>query len=219
MRGSKLKARVILMDLDGTIMDSKEAYLEAMKTAYHCMGKESFEPEKAMEVPKRLEQGLPIDDIIKGIDAQEFLRIYLDAYYKATAMKTKPFPDISDTLNMLSRKATLAVVTMRHVPKAVVMKELKRFGLAKYFAQVITALDPCSPKPSPQALVECARRLGVKTSECVVVGDSVADVKAGKNAGTQTVAVLSGIFSREELETEKPDLILENVNELQDFLE
>jgi phosphoglycolate phosphatase-like HAD superfamily hydrolase len=91
--------------------------------------------------------------------------------------------------------------------------------LEKYFAEVITALDACSPKPSPEALVECARRLGVKTSECVFVGDSVVDVKAGKNAGAWTVAVLSGIFSREELETEKPDLILENVNDLEDFLE
>jgi phosphoglycolate phosphatase len=55
--------------------------------------------------------------------------------------------------------------------------------------------------------------------ECVVVGDSVADIKAGKNAGAKTVAVLSGIFSREELEREKPDLILESVNKLPDFLE
>jgi phosphoglycolate phosphatase-like HAD superfamily hydrolase len=55
--------------------------------------------------------------------------------------------------------------------------------------------------------------------ECVVVGDSVADIKAGKNAGIKTVAVLSGIFSREELESEKPDLIIENVNKLPDFLE
>ena len=55
--------------------------------------------------------------------------------------------------------------------------------------------------------------------ECVVVGDSVADIKAGKTAGIKTVAVLSGIFSREELESEKPDLILKSVNKLPDFLE
>jgi phosphoglycolate phosphatase-like HAD superfamily hydrolase len=53
----------------------------------------------------------------------------------------------------------------------------------------------------------------------VVVGDSVVDIRAGKNAGAKTVAVLSGIFSREELEKEKPDLILESVKELPDFIE
>jgi phosphoglycolate phosphatase-like HAD superfamily hydrolase len=51
------------------------------------------------------------------------------------------------------------------------------------------------------------------------VGDSVADVRAGKNAGAKTIAVLSGIFTREELEKEKPDLIINDINELPSFLE
>jgi phosphoglycolate phosphatase-like HAD superfamily hydrolase len=55
--------------------------------------------------------------------------------------------------------------------------------------------------------------------ECVVVGDSVADIRAGKNGGARTVGVLSGIFSRQELERENPDLIIESVKELPDYLE
>jgi len=219
MRKPKLSAKVIVLDLDGTIMDSKEAYSEALNKTLGIMGKENIESRAVMEIPKRLEQGLPIDDLIEGIDAQNFLETYLDAYYEATATKTKPLPNISNTLRKLSKKAKLAVITMRHVPRREVIEELERFDLAKYFQQVITALDPCSPKPSPEALIECARRLGVKTHECIVVGDSVVDVRAGKNAGAQTVAVLSGIFSREELETEKPDLVLESVNELPNLLE
>jgi phosphoglycolate phosphatase-like HAD superfamily hydrolase len=44
-------------------------------------------------------------------------------------------------------------------------------------------------------------------------------VKAGKAAGAMTVAVLSGLFSREELAKEKPDLILKDVTELPLFLD
>jgi len=128
-------------------------------------------------------------------------------------------PKISDTLKKLSEKAKLALTTMRYVPKEKVIAELEKFGLAKYFQYIITALDTHDPKPSPEALTKCARQLGVQTHECLVVGDSVADIRAGKNAGAKTVAVLSGIFSREELQREKPDLILENVKELPDFLE
>jgi phosphoglycolate phosphatase-like HAD superfamily hydrolase len=51
------------------------------------------------------------------------------------------------------------------------------------------------------------------------VGDSISDIRAGKSAGATTVGVLSGIYSRKELEREKPDLILESVNFLPDFLE
>jgi phosphoglycolate phosphatase-like HAD superfamily hydrolase len=52
----------------------------------------------------------------------------------------------------------------------------------------------------------------------VTVGDSVIDIRAGKKAGAKTAAVLSGIFSLDELERENPDLILENVNKLPAFL-
>jgi hypothetical protein len=52
----------------------------------------------AMEVPKRLEQRLPIDAQIKGIDVQTFLKVYFDAYYQYTSTKTTPLPNISETL-------------------------------------------------------------------------------------------------------------------------
>ena len=215
----RFKVKGILLDLDGTIVDSKEAYMEAVKTAFAALGQKVETFEVAMEIPKRLEQNLPINDLVKGMDTQKFLESYLNAYYKATATKSKPMPKIEDTLKKLSKKAALALITMRYVSKENVIKELENFGLAKYFQHVITALNTHTPKPSPEALIECAKKFGVQPCECLVVGDSVADVKAGKNAGAKTVAVLSGIFSHKELEREKPDLILENINQLPDFLE
>ncbi|MEM3700470.1 MAG: HAD family hydrolase [Candidatus Bathyarchaeia archaeon] len=218
MKDKKLKVKGILLDLDGTLVDSKEAYVEALKTAFASLGKKCVAVETAMEIPKRLEQNLPINDLVEG-DTQKFLDLYLNAYYKVTATKSKPMPKIAETLGKLSEKSTLALITMRYVSKENVIKELENFGLAKYFQHVITALDTHTPKPSPEALIKCAKKLGIQPCECLVVGDSVADIKAGKNAGAKTVAVLSGIFSRKELEREKPDLILESVNQLPDFLE
>ena len=214
-----LKAKGILLDLDGTIVDSKEAYLEAVKTAFKTMGQRIVDAKIVTEIPKRLEQNLPIKDLLKGIDVQKFLDVYINTYYQNTSTKTKPVPKISDTLERLSKKAKLALTTMRYVPKEKVSKELEKFGLARYFQYIVTALDTHDPKPSPEALIRCAKQFDIQMCECVVVGDSVVDIKAGKNAGAKTVAVLSGIFSREELENEKPDLILESVNKLPDFLE
>jgi len=214
-----LKAKGILLDLDGTIVDSKEAYLEAVKTAFKTMGQRIVDAKIVTEIPKRLEQNLPIKDLLKGIDVQKFLDVYINTYYQNTSTKTKPVPKISDTLERLSKKAKLALTTMRYVPKEKVSKELEKFGLARYFQYIVTALDTHDPKPSPEALIRCAKQFDIQMCECVVVGDSVVDIKAGKNAGAKTVAVLSGIFSREELEREKPDLILESVKKLPDFLE
>jgi phosphoglycolate phosphatase len=55
--------------------------------------------------------------------------------------------------------------------------------------------------------------------DCVIVGDSISDIRAGKAAGTKTIAVLSGIFSFQELAEENPDLIIKDVTELPAFIE
>lgn len=215
----KLKVKGILFDLDGTIVDSREAYWEALKKASAVFGQNCFSRKMMMEIPRRLEQNISLNDILQEVDVQQFLEVYLKAYYEATMEKTKPLPGILDTLEKLSKKAKLSVITMRYVPKEKVIQELERFGLVKYFHEVMTALNTNEPKPSPEALVKCSNRMGIPTCRCAFVGDSVTDVRAGKAAGTRTVAVLSGIFSLEELKRENPDLILENVNRLPDFVE
>jgi len=210
---TKLNVRGILFDLDGTIVDSKAAYLEAARTAYQATGQDMPEARTALEIPKRLEQKLPLSDIVAG-DLQTFLDVYLKRYYEVTMEKTKPFPNIQNALTNLSRKAKLALITMRFVAKADVVKELEHFNLAGYFAHVVTAMDTHKPKPSPEALIKAVTALDIDICACVIVGDSVSDVRAGKAAGALTVAVLSGLFSREELVREKPDLIIEGVTDL-----
>jgi HAD superfamily hydrolase (TIGR01509 family) len=215
----KLKVKAIIFDLDGTLVDSRLAYCEAAETAFAATGQMKPNARIVTEIPRRLEQDLPIDDLIMGADVNRFKEIYLRTYYRATNEKTTPFPNTAGTLEKLSSKAKLAVTTRRNIPETEVKRELAKFGLAKYIQKIVTSQDTLKPKPSPEALIKCAEHLNVKMRDCLIVGDSVIDVKAGKNAGAHTVAVLTGIFSRKELETEKPDLILQNVNELQKFLE
>ena len=214
----KLGVRGIIFDLDGTIVDSKEAYWEAAGSTFSAFGFSTFDPQIVTEIPKRFELNLPFDDLISGVDVTKFREIYLSAYYKATAMRTRPFTDVGATLDKLSKKAKLGLTTRRHVYKGEILKQLEGFDLAKYFGAVVTASETIKPKPSPEALIKCSRELRVETCECAAVGDSVMDIRAGRDAGMVTVAVLSGIFSHEELERENPDLILKNVRELPNFL-
>jgi phosphoglycolate phosphatase-like HAD superfamily hydrolase len=59
-----------------------------------------------------------------------------------------------------------------------------------------------------------ARKLRVPVSQCAIVGDSIVDIQAGKAAGAKTVAVLSGLFRKAELEAQRPDLVVETVADL-----
>ncbi|TRO53258.1 hypothetical protein E2P61_01785, partial [Candidatus Bathyarchaeota archaeon] len=88
----KLKVNGIFIDLDGTIVDSREAYYEAARIAFSAIGQKMPEKKSVLEIPRKLERKQPINDIIKG-DLHKFLSTYLNAYYAITAKKTKPFPN------------------------------------------------------------------------------------------------------------------------------
>jgi HAD superfamily hydrolase (TIGR01509 family) len=214
---AKVKVRGILFDLDGTIVDSKQAYLEAARTAFQAIGQKPPTAQIALQIPKRLEQNQLIDDLART-NPQHFLDIYLRTFYAITEVKTKPIPKIRIALETLQQKAKLALATMRNVPKTTIVEELEKFGLASYFAYVITAQDTHRPKPSPEALIKTIQAIHVQICDCLIVGDSVTDIKAGKAAGAKTAAVLSGLFSYEELAPLHPDLILKDATQLPQYI-
>ena len=218
MNQKRWRIKGIFLDLDGTIVDSTEAYIEAARIAFRAIEKKAPERKILLEIPRRIEQRLTIDDLTHG-NTKEFMQIYLEAYYSVTEAKTKLMPNVSSTLQILSEKAKLALITMRHCPSQVVQKELDCFGIAKYFTHIVTAVDTSKPKPSPEALIQCVEALDVEMCACIIAGDSVNDVRAGKAAGAKTVALLSGLYKRDELARECPDLILPDINVLPAFIE
>ncbi|MCW4045397.1 MAG: HAD family hydrolase [Candidatus Bathyarchaeota archaeon] len=218
MSNVKLKVKAILLDLDGTIVDSRFAYLEAARIALQALGQPPLEPLMALQIPKRLEQNQSIDDLTGG-DTAQFLEIYLKTFYRIAHLATKPIPNIHAALEALQQKAKLALVTMRNTPSTAIAKELQNFNLAQYFPHIVTARDTTKPKPSPEALMKALQALNVKTCDCLIAGDSVIDIKAGKAAGAKTAAVTSGLYSRLELATLHPDLILEDATKLPSFIE
>ena len=105
---TKLKVKAILFDLDGTIVDSRDAYLEAAKTAFRTMDLEPPTMQTALQIPKRLEQNLPIDDLTHANTAR-FLDVYLRTFYAITEMKTKenPYPISMLPLKIFNEKPNL----------------------------------------------------------------------------------------------------------------
>ena len=220
----KLRVKALLLDLDGTLVDSAEALKEAGRAGFAAIGFANVNDDRiAFEVARRLEQDLHIDDLFArfhiGREVEErFLPAYLDAYYSAVISKSKLFPNVKETLETLSQHFQLALITLRYVVREQVLDELWHLGIKKYFHVVVTALDVEKPKPFPDALHVAAKKLHTTVGECAIVGDSIVDIQAGKAAGAKTIAVLTGLFSRQELKMHKPDIIVEDVNSLLDFL-
>jgi len=217
MVNTKLDVKGILFDMDGTILNTKPAYIAAARAAFKTLGLEAPTRAVTLEIPKRIEQKQPLPDDVK-VGREEFLRVYLEAFHKTSASKTKPFPNVAQTLGALCKKAKMALITMRFIPGEEVLAELRQFQLEKYFTHVVTALDTHEPKPSPEALIKAVEAMDVDMCTCVIVGDSVVDIQAGKAAGSKTVAVLTGLYTREELLAAKPDFLINNISELPELL-
>jgi len=102
--------------------------------------------------------------------------------------------------------------------RKVVGKLLPEKKIEGYFDVVVTADEIVKPKPDPEVFLISAAKLGVKPEVCVVVEDSVFGVRAAKVAKMKCIAVPSGAYSREELQEENPDLMINSLVEKERML-
>jgi phosphoglycolate phosphatase len=221
---NKIAAKALLIDLDGTLVNPTQALLEAATAGFIAIGATEYNPHIGIEIARRMEQNQPVHDLFspeqrKPQVVKKFLHAYIDAYYVSTINKTTPMPKVYETLQTLSRTRPLALVTLRSIPKKQITKELQKLKLLPYFKTVITAMDVKKPKPFPDAVIKAAQQLGVSVHNCAIIGDSIVDIQAGKAANAKTIAVLTGLYTRQELEKENPDLIIPDINHLPQHLQ
>lgn len=224
MSEKRLKIRALLVDLDGTLVETGAILVDAAKHALDTIDSCQVDPQIGIEIARLLQSNHPLDSLlgdngITGAAKQQFMAAYLDAFYGLTPTRTKPLPNVQETLRTLSKRLSLALVTRRNVSRERLAEELERLQLIQFFRATVTSQDVNQPQPSPEIILKAAHDLGVPVNECVVVSDSVVDIQAGKAAGVKTVAVLSGLFNQKELEQWKPDFIIADVNCLPDLLD
>jgi phosphoglycolate phosphatase len=138
------------------------------------------------------------------------------AYGRRHPMRYVAIDGVARLIQQTSEHYDLAITTTRDREDAEAF--VQRFGLEDHLGAVITRQDVRRLKPHPQPILCAAERLGHAPEQCMIVGDTTVDVKAGKRAGAMTVAVLCGLGERTELERLKPDLILDSTALLADHL-
>jgi HAD superfamily hydrolase (TIGR01509 family) len=113
---------------------------------------------------------------------------------------------ITEMLETLHKRFPLSVVSARDDKSTLAF--LEQFGLIRYFAAVATAWTCRYTKPFPDPVLWAAGQMGVAPENCLMVGDTTVDIRAGKLAGAQTVGVLCGFGQEAELRRAGADLIL-----------
>ena len=96
---------------------------------------------------------------------------------------------------------------------------LDQFKLREYFCEIVTSQICEFTKPFPHPVLFAARSMHVDPKQCIMIGDTTVDILAGKAAGSQTIGVLCGFGTEEELKKAGADLIVEDLFELKKYFE
>ncbi len=127
------------------------------------------------------------------------------------ANEVQLFDGAQDLLAALLGKVKLALASMNN--STVIGYLLKTKSLQECFQVVLTGDRVSCSKPDPEIFLKTAFELNVKPERCVVFEDSVFGVKAAKSAGMGCIAVTTGVYSAQELEQNKPDLIVKTLKD------
>lgn len=209
----------IVFDMDGTLSDSIGAYLDVFEEAATTAG---FHTERARVLAclsgqiNIWEDLFPADLPERAAVIQKVSLATGELYAKAM-IGVKLFPGVPALLRALRESnVKMAVVTASSRES---LGPLFRDGLDRYFDVLISTWSDGLPrKPAPDSVLVALERMKVRPAEAVVVGDTPADVVAGRRAGALAVAVLSGVASREALERENPTVILDSVDQIPGLL-
>jgi N-acetyl-D-muramate 6-phosphate phosphatase len=221
----KTKIKAIIFDIDGTLRDTDDEMVrrielfllhfeffmstEKAKTAARHFVMDIEDPgQKVLYYSDKWGWDTLIHKIIV------FLRKLLKPFKHPKNYLT--IEGIKEMIPQLAQHYTLAVASAGD--EETVNAFLENAGIRQYFKAIATALTCSHTKPFADPLIWAAYQMGVSPEQCVMVGDTTVDISAGKNAGTQTVAVLCGFGEKSELEALKPDLMLETTGMLKAIL-
>lgn len=91
---------------------------------------------------------------------------------------------------------------------------LEHYGVRELFQAVVGAQTTRRMKPHPEPLLHAAEKMGVSPTECLMIGDTTIDIRTGMAAGAQTVGVLCGFGTENELRAAGAGLILRTTSDL-----
>jgi HAD superfamily hydrolase (TIGR01509 family) len=188
-----LPARGVIFDLDGTLVDSIEAYRTVAERAARPVGLEIT----LAVVREALNTNQAFWDIVLPRDrpgrAEVVKRLESEAarqWPEVLQTHGRAFAGLGATLKALrDRGARLGIVTGS---AGASLQRLEDEGLLGLFGAVVTGRDVAHVKPDPEGLLRCAEALGVEPAEAVYVGDTPLDVRASLAAGMGAIATLTG---------------------------
>ena len=219
---SRIKA--ICFDIDGTLSDTDDLYIQKILPfvrPFHWLNPRREPAFMARRLVMNMET--PGNDLYHlldwmGLDALAG-KVYNRVRRSIGHSRVKKFmivPGTQQTLQELEKHFPLSVVSAGS--RSSIIGFLEAYALNKHFKAVATSQTCKYTKPFPHPVIWAAEQMGVEPGQCLMVGDTVVDIRAGKAAGAQTAGVLCGFGEEDELRKAGADLIVNSPLDLIEHL-
>ena len=214
------RIKALCFDVDGTLSDTDDLYAQKIVDLLP-----RFLFPNPMQTARRIVMWvespgnalLGFADRI-GIDDEMTAFIeWINRHRKSPGKKFLLVPGVDEMLRRMKGRYPMAVVSARDEKST--MRFLNQFDLCRYFDVIITSLSAPHTKPYPDPILLAAKKMGVQPGECLMIGDTTVDIRAGESAGAQTIGVLCGFGEEPELRQLGADLILRSTSDLDELFD
>ena len=216
-----MKKRLVIFDLDGTLLNTIADLAVATNEALKAMGYPTHSEEVIQTfvgngVSKLLERSMPEEKRTEENIA--LVRRHFMAYYdQHNADLSTPYPGIADMLSRLQEAGVMLAVASNKYQSAT-EKLIARYFPHINFVCVLGQRQGIPVKPSPDIVLEIMEKANVSRSDTLYVGDSGVDMQTAINAGIDSVAVSWGFRPRAELETFRALAIIDKAEYLKNWI-
>ncbi len=212
--------RLVLFDLDGTLVDSVPDLAWSGNRMLSELGLPELDPALA-----RAWVGNGIERFVKRFLTADMtaepetslfergLEVFREAYAGHVSDLSEVYPGVTDTLDFL-RQTDLHLACVTNKAGSFTRDLLADLDLDQYFELVVAGDTTARKKPDPMPLHYAADHFGLDCGDCLMVGDSSNDVRAARAAGFAIVCVPYGYNHGVDIREAEPDLVIDNLNEL-----
>lgn len=213
------RRHAVLLDWDGTLVDTREALLRSYHEVTTALLGAPFpvtEQERAWILPLRGVDSFPLlsDDpkVVRAL-AEGFHAAYL----RLAPTVVRPFPGARELLvDLRAAGVATAVVTSKTGER--LMRDIELCGLEDAVDLLVNGEDVVRAKPDPEGILLALSRLGAAAADAVMVGDSPVDVAAGRAAATATIGLTHGLHTAGEMKQAGPDAMVDDLDQVRTAL-
>ena len=213
-----MRYKLVIFDLDGTLLDTIEDLKEAVNHAMRMRGFPTFTRDQVMAMVGHgarnlMRKALPVghkEDAMVDAAYNDF-RAY---YITHIDVHTKPFPGIQDLLTQLHQEGVMLAVASNKFQEGT-EHLIKEFFPEILFVAVLGGRPDFPLKPDPEIVNEVLRKAGIEKEDAVMIGDSDTDMETAANGGIMGIAVNWGYRDMSSIENLK---VANSVEELHQIL-